>query len=641
MPREVIFKAVNTVKDMPLRYILAATLLTMSVTALGHSQGPTWTDNHRREWLESNATIEKKLMVPMRDGVRLATEVYRPKDNAGRLPVVFWRTPYNINNPGGRMLTFLHESVARGYAFVLQTERGRYFSEGEWKILGLPRSDGVDALNWIDQQPWSNGKVGTIGCSSSAEWQLALAAMDHPTHAAIVAMAPGCGIGRVGEFWEHGNWYRGGVQQLFYLHWLYHIQNNQRPRLPEGISREDILRVSEYFDLAVTMPEVDWQDKIWTLPLASLMDEVHGPPGAYQELVSRKPDDPAWFKGGLWHDNEDFGVPALWLFSWYDLATSPNIATFNHVRTRASDAHVRDSQYMIIAPLPHCKFLSAKSPYTLGDRDVGNVEFDYLQQIFDWFDHCLKDQKNDFRGRTSKVQYFAMGANEWRGAETWPPSGAVRWPLYLSSHRGANSLFGDGSLATTAPDQPGADRFTYDPKVPVTSLGGGICCDGKLVDPGAFDQRKIEARADVLVYTGDPLQDALNVTGPVEVFLYVSSDAKDTDFTAKLIDVYPDQRAFNLDDTIGRVRYRDGYDKEVFMEQGKVYELKLSSMSTSNVFKKGHRVRVEISSSNFPRYARNLNTGGPNYDESDPVVARNVVHHSKSHPSRVVLTVVP
>lgn len=626
---------------LSLRLIVGVMFLGVLLTGSGHSQGPIWTEENRREWLATNATVEKKLMVSMRDGVRLATDVFRPKNKSGRLPVIFWRTPYNINNPSGRMLTFAHESIARGFAFVLQSERGRYFSEGEWEILGLPRTDGVDAFNWINEQSWSNGKIGTIGCSSSAEWQLALAAMDHPAHAAMVAMAPGCGVGRVGEFWEQGNWYRGGVEQMFYLHWLYHVQNTQRLRFPKGTNRNDILRLSKYDDLSVTMPKVNWKKKIWTLPLANIMDEVEGPQGVYQEMISRVPDDPAWFEGGLWHDHEDFGVPTLWLFSWYDLATSPNIATFNHVRAKASDVDVRENQFMILAPLPHCKFLTAESPYTLGEREVGSVDFDYLQQIFDWFDFWLKGEKNNFHDKNPKVRYFAMGANEWRASDTWPPHGAVRLSLYLSSQRGANSLFGDGTMTTTPPNTAGVDRFTYDPKVPVTSLGGGICCDGGLVQPGAFDQRTIEARADVLVYTGVPLRESLNVTGPIEITLYVSSDAKDTDFTAKLIDVYPDGRAYNLDDTIQRVRYRAGYDKEVFMEDDNVYELKLASMSTSNVFKKGHRVRVEISSSNFPRYARNLNTGGSNYNESEPVVAHNAVYHSKLYPSCLALSVVP
>jgi putative CocE/NonD family hydrolase len=272
---------------------------------------------------------------------------------------------------------------------------------------------------------------------------------------------------------------------------------------------------------------------------------------------------------------------------------------------------------------------------------MGDVDFEYDQHIVGWFDLWLKGDDNDFRSKTPKVQYFAMGANEWRASNAWPPAAAEPVAFYLSSDGGANSLFGNGKLETTPPAERGADHFTYDPLVPVPSLGGGVCCIGNTIQGGSFDQRGVEARADVLVYTSAPLEEDLDVTGPVEVTLYVSSDARDTDFTVKLIDVYPDGRAYNIDETAQRVRYRSGYDKEVFMEPGEIYELKVSSMSTSNVFKKGHRLRVDITSSNFPRFARNLNTGGPNYNESEPAVAHNTVHHSEAHPSRIVLSVLP
>ncbi len=192
----------------------------------------------------------------------------------------------------------LHEALQRGFAFVIQNERGKYFSEGEWEILGFPRTDGYDALNWIEGQDWSNGKVGTIGCSSSAEWQLALAAMDHPAHAAMIPMAPGAGIGKVGEYWEQGNWYRGGVDQMFFGPWLYKVQNTQRPSLPAGLTREDRVRLSNYFDLAPEMPEVDWVKAIRHLPLGDLMKNVDGPKGIYDEFIrTSTPDDPAWYDG--------------------------------------------------------------------------------------------------------------------------------------------------------------------------------------------------------------------------------------------------------------------------------------------------------------------------------------------------------
>jgi hypothetical protein len=234
-----------------------------------------------------------------------------------------------------------------------------------------------------------------------------------------------------------------------------------------------------------------------------------------------------------------------------------------------------------------------------------------------------------------------MGLNRWQTSDTWPPSGAESLTFYLSSEGAANTLQGNGVLASRAPSRNRPDRFTYDPMDPVPSYGGNVCCTGNAVQGGAFDQRKMEERPDILVYSTEPLREGLEVSGPVEVTLYVSSDAKDTDFTVKLIDVDTEGRAYNLDETIQRMRYRDGYDKPlVWMEQDQVYKVTFQPMTTSNYFAAGHRIRLEVSSSNFPRFDRNLNTGGRNYDEATGIVAHNAVHHSRAYPSTLTVTVV-
>jgi len=593
-----------------------------------------------REQLEEIAIIEKKMMVPMRDGVHLATDIYRPKDAEGPVPTVFVRTPYNFNEAGERRLKAMIHAMERGYAYVIQNERGKFFSEGEWEILGFPRTDGYDSLDWIAAQDWSNGKVGTLGCSSSAEWQLALAAMDHPAHAAMVPKAAGAGIGRVGPFYEQGNWYRGGVYQMLFSTWLYWVQNTQRPRLPEGLSREDVIRMSRYFDLAPDMPEVDWPEHIKHLPLVTMMEEIEGPNGMYAEFIQRLPDDPAWYEGGLYHDDEGWGVPALWLNSWYDISQGPNLALFNHIRKNAEDPEVRDGQYVVIAPTPHCRFETDKKKTLVGERDMGDVRFEYEALIDRWFDYWLKGEDNGVLENTPRVQYYTMGLNQWQSADAWPPEDVEILTWYLTSDGAANSLFGDGRLQSTPPATDVPDRFTYDPTIPVPSLGGGVCCNGGAVEPGVFDQRGIEARHDVLVYTSEPMAEAVEVTGTIGVTLYVGSDAMDTDFSVKLVDVHPDGTAYNVDETIQRARFREGYDKQVVMEPGEVYELEITPMSTSTLIDAGHRIRVEISSSNFPRFARNLNTGGNNSEEKEGVVAHNVVHHSVEHPSQIRLPVV-
>ena len=592
------------------------------------------------------ATIEQKVMMPMRDGVRLSTDIYVPKTDK-KVPIIFSRTPYNFNSWGdGEEKTRTHErayeALKRGYAYVIQNERGRYFSEGKWDILGTPLTDGYDAFSWMSKQPWSNGKIGTLGCSSTAEWQMAVAALDHPSHAAMVPQGFGAGVGRIGEFFEQGNWYRGGVEQLLFATWLYGVEHDEfKPRIPPGATQEDLLRISRFYDLAPENPKVDWSVKLKYLPIKDLLKNVGGKKEIFDKMIVRKPNDKDWFNGGLYHDDMDFGVPSFWFVSWYDVATSPNIALFNHVRNNSSDSFVRDNQYLIIAPTLHCGFTRATENTIVGERNLGDARLNYDEQIYDWFDMILKDIKNDFKEKTPKVQYYTMGINKWQSSEFWPPINTEMTTFYLSSNGNANTLNGDGKLTYLKRKiKDNIDSFFYDPMSPVNSNGGGVCCIGNAVSGGAYDQQEIETRDDVLVYTSEPLKNGFEVTGFIDSTIYLSSDVKDTDITIKLIDVYPDGTAYNIDETIQRVRYREGFDKEVFMDKEKVYKVNLSRMSTSNFFKKNHKIRIEISSSNFPRFARNLNTGGDNFDESKGVIANNKIHHSKKYPSSITLPIV-
>jgi putative CocE/NonD family hydrolase len=588
---------------------------------------------------ESISESDTMLMVPMRDGVKLATDVHRPKGD-GQYPTILIKTPYNFNKMAGSTLDFTNEAIERGYAVVVQNERGRYYSEGEWEILGKPRTDGYDSLTWIEEQPWSTGKVATWGCSSTAEWQLALAAQNHPAHAAMIPMASGAGIGRVGEYYEQGNWYKGGVHQTLFTVWLYGVQQNIRPQFPKGLSQEQLQRLRKAYDLAADMPPMDWAKHMRKLPSVDWLKDADGNEGPGANFMKRKPNDAGWYKGGLYHDDEDFGVPAYWFNSWFDVSQGPNLAMFNHVRNNASDEAVRDGQYMMVAPTLHCGFFRTPEYEDLiaGDLNVGNAYHDYYASIFSFLDYYMKDEDNGFREKTPRVQFYTMGRNEWATADSWPPEDVRMTTMYLSSGGDANSVFGDGVLTATM-DGDASDTFTYDPMNPVPSLGGGVCCNRDASLGGSFDQRGIEARADVLVYTSEPLQAALDVSGFVRAKLYVSSDARDTDFAVKLVDVYPDGTAYNVDDTIFRARFREGYDKEVFMEEGAVYELNPTAMSTSYEFQPGHRIRVEIASSKFPQYMRNLNTGGNNYDETEGVIATNTVHHSAQYPSQIMLPV--
>jgi putative CocE/NonD family hydrolase len=597
------------------------------------------------EELKEIAVIDQKVMMPMRDGIRLSTDIFRPKGNQ-KVPVIFSKTPYNFNSwRDGEMSTRTYQSalqaVKRGYAYVVQNERGRYFSEGEWDILGPPTTDGYDAIDWMSKQPWCNGKVATYGCSSTAEWQMAVAALDHPAHAAMIPMGFGAGVGRVGEYYEQGNWYRGGAVQMLFIAWLYGVQNDEiRPSFPKDATQEQLIRNSRYFDLAPERPRVDWSEGLAHLPAQDIIKNVNGPVGVFEDMIRRKPNDPQWYKGGLYHDDMPFGVPSFWFVSWYDVASSPNIALFNHVRENG-EPDVKDNQYLVIAPTLHCRYTRATENTIVGERSVGDARLNYDSLFAGWYDHWLKGENNNgFLENLPRVQYYTMGSNQWQSSETWPPKGAEMNTFYLNSNGKANSLFGDGQLTMEPPKKDMSDAYSYDPHNPVPSYGGNVCCTGNAVEGGAFDQSQMETRNDILVYTTEPLEEGVEVSGFIETTLYVSSDAKDTDFTIKLIDVDEEGRAYNLDETILRARYREGYDKEVFMKDGEVYKLDLTPMSTSNYFAKGHRIRIEVSSSNFPRFDRNLNTGGNNFDESEGVVAHNKIHHSEKYPSQIRLPIV-
>ena len=605
--------------------------------------------------LQDIAIVDRKVMVAMRDGTRMATDIYRPKDAKGKVPIIFVRTPYNFNFwdvklGAPRDMSSELEAVKRGYALVQMNERGHFFSEGNYEILGAPVSDGSDAIRWMAAQPWANGKVGTKGCSSTAEWQLAVVAEGDPQFTTFNVQGFGAGVGQVGPYYEQGNWYRGGAVQLLFLSWLYTQQNQVRPMLAPGTSQADLIQFSKMFDMAPQMPPVDWEAAYWHLPLNDIMRFVEAPKGIGSDamptpsggnMIARTPNDSAWNKGGLWHESMPINKPGLWFVSWYDVSVSPNLAAYNRVRATASKA-IADQQYLVISPSLHCRFTRDTEDTKIGDLSVGDARMDYDELVYGWFDHFLKGEKNDLLKKQPKVLYYAMGENQWKQSATWPPTGATKQSLFLSSDGKANTLYGDGKLAESADAADHPDTFLYDPANPVPTLGGGGCCQGNAVKFGAFDQSAHEVRNDILVYDSKPFEKDVEASGPIDVTLYVSSDAKDTDFTFKIIDVHPDGKAYNITENIQRMRYRDGYDKPLaWMAPGQVYKVTFQPIDTSNTFKAGHKLRLAVSSSNFPRFDRNLNTGGNNVDEKAGVIAHNTIHHDVQHPSQITFTVVP
>lgn len=606
--------------------------------------------------LESVAVIDRKVMVPMRDGKRMQADIYRPKDESKKYPIIFVRTPYNFNYwdvelGAPRDMSMELDAVKRGYALVEINERGRYFSEGDYDILGTPLTDSDDEFNWMKVQPWSTGKVGLIGCSSTAEWQINVASRGNNALTTFIPESFGDGIGRVGPYYEQGNWFRGGAMQMRFSRWLATsgiLTSDGRPNFPPGTSQQVLVMAARIYDLDQKPPAIDWDKAYLHLPTKDILIAAGAPrsiydsptPSGQKPMAERTPNDPSWYVGGLWNDSMKINIPGLWIMTWYDNSVAPNLAAYNYVRKTASP-EVADKQYAVIAPVPHCSYKRAQEHTIVGARDVGDARLDYDALTFAWFDYFLKGEENGMLSKTPRVRYYTMGLNKWQSADTWPPASAKPVTYFFASNGRANSLVGNGALLAAAPGKDDADQFVYDPMNPVPTPGGSSFNMGADHRAGAFDQRALEMRDDILVYTTEPLAKGIEVSGHVDVTLYVSSDARDTDFTVKLIDVEPDGTAWNIDDNIQRVRYREGYDKPpVWMEKGKVYKVTFQPMQTSNYFAAGHRLRIEISSSNFPLYDRNLNTGGNNFDETMGVVAHNEVHHSTQYPSSITLSVV-
>jgi putative CocE/NonD family hydrolase len=553
--------------------------------------------------------VERNVRMPMRDGIHLATDLYRPVGAGKKLPIILIRTQYGKQpyfDSDDPFYGVARMFAGQGFLVAVQEIRGRFDSEGQYRLGLDDAKDGYDAVDWLAKQRWSNGRIGTFGCSSLGNTQIIAAQLNHPNLATIVPQGSG------GASMEHKyDVFTSGVPEIGWsLEWF----------------REDGAKQA-----GVEIEKIDYTPILKSLPVREMAAKAGGPPNDWVDWMTREPGDPWWDRYGFFKDDSRIEVPALLVNSWYDMSSGTVLHMFNKFRENATSARARDNQYVIIAPTDHCEAEFVGARYTFRDRDLGDARKDYWDIYLRWFSRWLRDDRHALEG-LPKVQYYLMGLNEWRSAPTWPVPGTEFTKVYLESDGRANSRFGDGTLV----GEPGAtnrDEYVHDPGFPFPSRGmnaGG----------GTYDQREVEMRNDVLVYTGPVLEKGVEVTGPLEVVLYVSSSAVDTDFTAKLIDVYPDGTAFEIRSGIARARYREGYDRKVWMEPGKVYEVRVKLQDTSNYFGPGHRMRVDVASASFTRFARNLNTGGNGYDETTWVVARNTVHHGVDHPSHILLPIV-
>jgi putative CocE/NonD family hydrolase len=573
--------------------------------------------------------LQKSVLVPMRDGVRLSTDLYVPQGAGTKLPVILIRTQYDKSShwedgPNGEPQLF----AAQGFVVAVQDIRGRYESEGEYALARHDAVDGYDSVDWLAKQPWSNGKVGTYGCSSLGITQVFQAQLRHPALAALLPQAAGGASRR--QLWDVVT---SGVPEIGWaLEWFYESGGKLFARPPAGSSREQLLEFVQFFDTKPKLPKIDYAPILQSLPVRDMAERAGGPPSDWVEYVTREVGDPEWERIGYFGDRSTVDVPALFIDSWYDMSVGETLYLHDGFRRRALSKRARDNQFVIISPTDHCESEDTVVPAIVGERDLGDARNDFWQIYLRWFDHWLRESGGDFKGMPH-VQYYLMGANRWRSAERWPAPGTRYTRYYLHSGGKANTRSGDGTLSMRAPAQQPSDTYTYDPMNPVPSHGINL-------PGGGVDQRATDKRQDRLVYTSAPLASGIEVTGPLQVTLYVSSDARDTDFTAQLSDVYPDGRSFNVMSGIARARYREGFEKHVWMEPGKVYPVTIDLQATSNYFAAGHRIQVQVSSSDFPRFARNMNTGGNGYDETKGVAAKNSVHHDERYPSHILLPVI-
>lgn len=568
----------------------------------------------------ANILIEKNIMAPMRDGVRLATDVYRLEGSAPA-PALMARTPYNKEYATSGSMFDVFRAVQAGYVVLIQDVRGRYASEGEFNPHFQETQDGVDAFAWAAAQPWSNGVVGAFGGSylGATQW---LPARQQPP--ALRAMAPSITFSDLYE----GCLYQGGAKVLHDLRWVVAdiIPAEIRRRLGRG---EKPLESDTPLDVEGALNEIP----LTTHP----MIREYAP--FYLDWLAHPTADDYWLPASPRTGYEKIGVPALNISGWYDIFLWSTLQNYMGMKQRGGSEEARRNQRLIIGPWTHGNF-SGSFPEREFGAAASSAAIDLPGIHLRWFDRWLKGVDNGI-DKEPPVILFVMGVDEWRTELDWPLPDTQYRPYYLHSRGGANTLHGDGALSTEPPRDELPDVYLYNPLHPVPTVGGQVILPGGNA-MGPRDQQVVELRDDVLVYSTPPLERPIEATGPVELRLFASSSAPDTDFTGKLVDVYSDGRAIILTEGILRARYRNSFTQPEWLDPNTIYELRLNLWATANMFLPGHRIRLEVSSSNFPRFDRNSNIGGviarQTREQYQPAVNR--IFHDAAHPSCLILPVI-
>ncbi len=585
-------------------------------------------------------TTEENVPMKTRDGITLYADIVRP-DSDERFPALLSRTPYGktgATDPNGPNSLY----AQYGYVSITQDCRGRFASEGEYDTIFQEAADGYDAVEWAARLPCSNGRVGTTGQSYLGLTQYLIACND-PMPPSLQCMAP---VSASADY--HASWIyqTGGVSKWG---WMvpYAIFKGLDTLKRQG--RRDLMeKMKEYVEGGELsgVRKTRWGLNAFTpltdewyrhLPIKDWGELLKETAPYMAEHIAHADDGEYWYRANVNHFAETISTPMLHVTSWYDTFAEGGPAAYQSISTKSEFAVARTGQQLIIGPWGHLLPYTNPSSRGAGDIDFGpNALIDLNETLLRWFDYWLKDVANGIMDE-SPVSVFTLGENRWQHMSDWPPPNMRQVRYFLHSGGEANTLEGNGTLSTVPPSQEQTDAFVYDPDNPVQSLGG----NNLTVDMGVQDQRPVEERNDVLVYTSEPITQALEITGPVTVTLWASSSAIDTDFTAKLVDVHPDGYAQNLLNGIIRARYRDSATTPQMMEAGKPYQFTLDLWATSNVFLPGHRIRLEISSSHFPEFDRNLNTGEAFGEGTQGVTAQQTVFHQEDRASYVLLPVIP
>jgi putative CocE/NonD family hydrolase len=555
--------------------------------------------------------VERNVAAKMRDGVTLRADIYRPKAE-GKFPVLLVRTPYDKSNES----SFGMKGAARGYVVVEQDVRGRFTSEGEWYTFKNESQDGYDTVEWAAALPYSNGKVGMFGGSYVGATQY-LAAIAKPPH--LAGICPTVTASNYHDGWT----YQGGAfEQWFNESWSTGLaMNTMRRRLEQSNALEG----------TKTLPLTDYA--VLEAPSAA------GIAPYFKDWLAHPNFDAYWKQWSIEDHYAHIQVPTLSFGAWYDIFLGGTLRNYARLKTEAGTDAAKRGQRLVVYVGGHAGGSASRK---VGAVDFGEkLPIDEDEMILRWYDAILRGQANGVE-REKPVKIFVMGKNEWRDEDDWPLSRAKSTRYFLhATGGGATGLAGNGTLSTAAPGEEKPDQYVYDPSDATPTIGGPLCCGPLPTGIGPQDQRPAETRADVLVFTTPAFALDTEVTGPVALDLYASSSAVDTDFTGMLVDVWPNGFAQNLTSGILRMRYRNSQEKPELANPGETYHVTVDLWATSNVFLAGHKLRLEVSSSNFPRFDRNLNTGGIQARATRMIKATNVVYHDKAHPSALVVPVVP